>query len=75
MSMSGVSQVALVVKNQPTNAGDLRDTSLISGQEDPWRRGWEPTPVFLPGESHGRRTLVGYSPRGSKESDVTEALN
>ena len=53
--MSGISQV----KNQPTNAGDLRDTSLISGQEDPWRRGWEPTPVFLPGESHGQRTLVG----------------
>ena len=33
-----------------------------------------PTPVFLPGESHGRRSLVGYSPRGRKESDMTERL-
>ena len=31
-----------------------------------WRRKWEPTPVFLPGESHGQRSLVGYSPRGGK---------
>ena len=32
----------------------------------PWRRKWQPTPVFLPGESHGQRSLVGYSPRVSK---------
>ena len=32
----------------------------------PWRRKWQPTPVFLPGESHGRRSLVGYSPWGRK---------
>ena len=38
----------------------------------PWRRKWQPTPEFLPGESHGRRSLVGYSPRGRKESDRTE---
>ena len=37
-----------------------------------WRRKWQPTPVFLPGESHGRRSLVDYSPRGRKESDTTE---
>ena len=36
---------------------------------------WQPTPVFLPGESHGRRSLVGYSPRGHKESDTTERLH
>ena len=35
----------------------------------PWRRAWQPTPVFLPGESHGLRSLAGYSPRGCKESD------
>ena len=35
----------------------------------PWRRAWLPTPVFLPGEYHGRRSLSGYSPRGLKESD------
>ena len=39
----------------------------------PWRRKWQPTPVFLPRESHGQRSLVGYSPWGRKESDVTEA--
>ena len=32
----------------------------------PWRRKWPPTPAFLPGESHGQRSLVGYSPRGRK---------
>ena len=37
-----------------------------------WRRKWQPTPVFLPGESHGQRGLVGYSPWGHKELDMTE---
>ena len=41
----------------------------------PWRRKWKPTPVFLPGESHGQRSLVGYSPQGHKESDTTERLH
>ena len=40
----------------------------------PWRRAWQPTPVFLSGESHGQRSLVGYSPWGPKESDMTEQL-
>ena len=40
-----------------------------------WRRKWQPTPVFLPGESHARRSLVGYSPRGHRESDTTEQLH
>ena len=39
-----------------------------------WRREWQPTPVFLPGESHGQRSLSGYSPWGCKESDTTEQL-
>ena len=38
----------------------------------PWRRQWQPTPVFLPGESHGERSLASYSPWGGKESDMTE---
>ena len=38
----------------------------------PWRRSWQPTPVFLPGESHGQRSLMGCSPQGHKESDTTE---
>ena len=41
----------------------------------PWRRKWQSTPVFLPGESHGRRSLVGYSPQGHKELDTTERLH
>ena len=38
----------------------------------PWRRKWQPNPVFLPGKSHGQRSLAGYSPWGCKESDTTE---
>ena len=41
----------------------------------PWRRKWQPTPVFLPGKSHGWRSLVGYSPWGCRESDMTERLH
>ena len=41
----------------------------------PWRRKWQPTPVSLPGESHGWRSLVGYSPWGRKESDTTKGLH
>ena len=40
----------------------------------PWRRKWQPTPVFLPGESHGPRSLVGYRPWGRKELDTTERV-
>ena len=40
-----------------------------------WRRKWQPTPVDLPGKSHGQRSLVGYSPQGRKESDTTKQLN
>ena len=39
-----------------------------------WRRKWQPTPVLLPGKCHGWRSLVGYSPWGCKESDMTERL-
>ena len=38
----------------------------------PWRRKWQPAPIFLPGKSHGQRSLEGYSPWGAKESDTTE---
>ena len=43
--------------------------------EIPWRRAWQPTPVFFPGESHGQRSLAGYSPCGHKESDTTKQLS
>ena len=40
----------------------------------PWREKWQPTPVFLTGESHGQRNLVCYNPLGCKELDTTEAI-
>ena len=60
------SLVAQMVKNLPTvwvNPGSI-----------PWRREWQPAPVFLPGKFHGQRSLASYSPWGHKESDTTERL-
>ena len=57
-------QVLLVVKTLPANAGGVRDVGSIPGS------GRFPTPVFLLGESHGWRSLVGYSSWGHKESDT-----
>ena len=45
------------------------------GGKIPWRRKWQPAPLFLPGESCGQRSLVGYSPQSHKESDTIERLN
>ena len=49
--------------------------SIPGSGRSPGEGKWQPTPVFLPGESHGRRSLVGYSPWGRKESDTTERLH
>ena len=55
--------LAQTVKRLPA----MQETWVRSlGQEDPWRRKWQPTTVYLPGESHGWRSLVGYSPWGSQ---------
>ena len=71
-----VSQVALMVKNPPANAGNAGETGLIPGLERfPSRRAWQPTPVFFAGESHGQRSLVGCSPWGHKQSDTTERMH
>ena len=65
--MAGASQVALVVSRKHKKHGF-----------DPWvgkipcRRAWQPAPVFMSGESHGQRSLAGYSPWGHKELDMTE---
>ena len=64
------SHMTLVIRNTPAGDTEVQVQSL--GQEDPLRRKLQPTLVFLPGESHGRRSLAGYSPRGHKESDKTE---
>ena len=57
-------------KESACNAGDLG--SIPGLRRSPWRREWQPTPVFLPGKFHGQRNLAGYSPWGCKESDTTE---
>ena len=57
----------LVVKNPPANAGNAGDTGSIPGSgRPPWRRKWQPIPIFLPRKSHGQRSLVGCSPWGHK---------
>ena len=55
------------------NVGD--PGSILGLGRFPWRRKWQPTPVFLPGKSHGRKSMAGYSPWGCKESDTTERLH
>ena len=55
--------------NPPANAGDARSLDLWVGKV-PWNRKWLPTPVFLLGESHGQRNLVGYSPCSGKNSNT-----
>ena len=59
-----------VVKNPSANVEEIRDTGSLPGfRKIPWRRAWQPTPVFLPGESHRQRNLAGHSPWGVTKSD------
>ena len=54
-----------MLKNPPVDAGDVRDAgSIPRSGKFPWKKKWQSTPVFVPGESHGQRSLVGYSPQG-----------
>ena len=63
VSQKWASQAALVVKNLPANARYRRDAGFDPWVgKIPWRRAGQPTPVSSPGESHGQRSLVGYSP-------------
>ena len=53
---------AQVVKNPPASAGDVKRHNFDPWVgKIPWRRTWQPTPIFLPRESHGQRNLAGYS--------------
>ena len=68
-------QVPQGLKKKKSVCQCRRSTRLgfnLWAEKIPWRWKWQPTPVFLPGASHGRRSLVGYSPRGRKESDMNE---
>ena len=67
------SQVVLVVKTLPANAGVAKDTvSDLWMGKIPWRRKWQPVLVFLPGKSDGQRSLADHSQWGHKELDTTE---
>ena len=67
------SQLVQLVKNLPANGGYVGKPRYDPwGWKISWRRKWQPTPVLLPGESHGQRSLASYSPRGRKESNMTE---
>ena len=72
LQYSWTSLVAQMVKNPPA----MWETWVRPlGWKTPWRRAWQPTPVSLPGESPGQRSLAGYSPCGHKELDMTEWLS
>ena len=66
------------VQNPPANAGDTGDMGSIPWKHrlgrSPGEGKCQPTPVFLPEKSHGQRSLVGYNPKGCKESDTTDEL-
>ena len=64
--------MALVVKNPPASTDSKSHGLRPSVGKILWRRAWQPTAVFLPGESHGQRSLAGDGPWGRKESDMTE---
>ena len=76
-------EIPLKTKDKTTVASTVAQTKKFSCQywtpkfhpwvrKIPWRREWQPTPVFLPGECHGQRNLACYTPWGHKESDMTE---
>ena len=66
--------MALVVKNPLAKARDIKRRGFDPWVgKIPWRRARQSTPVVLPGESHGQRSLVGYGPQDGKELDTTEA--
>ena len=72
----GSSQVSLVVKNPPASASRWKRHRFNPWiRKMPWRRVQQPTPVFLPGESHGQKSLVDYSRWGRREMDTTEQVN
>ena len=71
-TLSGVSQVAVVVKNLSANAGDIRDVGLIHGLGRSRGGHSDHSSILAWRIPHGQRSLAGYSPWGRKESDTTE---
>ena len=67
--------MVLMVKNLPASAEDVKRREFDPRLgKIPWIRKWQPTPVFLPEESHRQKSLAGYSPQCRKESDTTEVM-
>ena len=66
--------MAQQVKNTPAmqETKEIRHRFNPWVKKIPWRRRWQPTPVFLPEKSHGKGSLMGYNPKGHKELDTTE---
>ena len=64
-----------MVKNPAAKAGDLRDGFKPWVGKIPWRRAWQPTPVFLPGESHGQRSLGATVHRVTKSQTELKGLS
>ena len=86
-SLNSNSQSSRELKTHTTNSGfpggsAIKNLSAIQELQEfdpwvrniPWRRAWHPTPVFLPGESHGQRSPASCSPWGHKESDMTKVI-
>ena len=69
----GASQLVPVVNNLPATAGDMRHRFAPWVRKVPWRRDWQPMPVFLPGESPRTEEPGGLQSMGSQELDTTEA--
>ena len=73
--VSGLTSYTRVLSKYLMKRMTLDNAYFLSPLNLTWRRQWQPTPVLLPGESHGRGSLVGYSPWGRWESDLTEQLH
>ena len=64
--------IYIIYMGFPGSSGGKESARYV--RKIPWRREWQPTPIFFPGKSHGQRSLVGYSPWGRKELDTTDWL-
>ena len=71
----GIASPVAIRRGEGAQRKRCRDILITISSVNLWRRQWHPTPVLLPGKSHGRRSLVGCSPGGREESDTTERLH
>ena len=72
LTLVGLLSCSVGKESSACNAGVMGSISGLG--RFPWRRAWQPSPLLLPGESYGHRSLVGYSQSSHKESERTEAI-